>query len=375
MQPPTDKQARLIWFSLSAACVALLAALIGIVLWGLGVVVSKLSIVLLPLAVAGVAAYLLDPVVEFFIKRRVPRTRAILLVFALVSVLFIGLWGTVAPQLVDETQDLASQAPAYASKLNQKVSGLLDTPWMRKMLQKSHTGEGTDSSAMVESWLTETLPSVGSWAQSQMSRLASWAGLALSLFLAPVYTFYFLLERDRIEGGWRKYLPIKSQRIRNEVIFIISSINDSLIVFFRGQVLVSLCSGTLLTLAFLAIGLDYALFMGAMAAILGIIPYLGFAMSFIPAVGLAAVQFQDWQHPLMIAAAFVLVNLNESFIVSPKIIGDRVGLHPLAIMIAMMVGTSLMGGILGGLLAIPLTAALRSILQRYVWNDSAKSRR
>jgi predicted PurR-regulated permease PerM len=116
--------------------------------------------------------------------------------------------------------------------------------------------------------------------------------------------------------------------------------------------------------------LNYALFLGAMAAILGIIPYLGFALSFIPAVGLAAVQFQDWDHPLMVAAAFGLVNLNESFVVSPKIIGDRVGLHPLAIMIAMMAGTTLMGGVLGGLLAIPLTAALRGIMARYVWNES-----
>src|SRR5690606_11248872 len=107
--------------------------------------------------------------------------------------------------------------------------------------------------------------------------------------------------------------------------------------------------------------------LGVMAGVLGIIPYLGVAISLIPAVTLAAVQFGDWLHPILVLVIFGVVNLLEGFVISPKIIGDRVGMHPLTIIIAVIIGTTLMGGILGGVLAIPLTAALRAMMYRYVW--------
>jgi predicted PurR-regulated permease PerM len=84
---------------------------------------------------------------------------------------------------------------------------------------------------------------------------------------------------------------------------------------------------------------------------------------------LAAVQFGDWTHPAMVVGLFSLVQFLEGFVISPKIMGDRVGLHPLTIIIAVMVGTTLMGGIMGGILAIPLTAALRVLMFRYVWRQ------
>ena len=370
MNLPSEKQARLYWFSLSALAVGVLAGLLGIFLWGLGLVVTRLTPVLLPLAMAGVAAYLLEPVVSFLVRRGMTRLRAILLAFALVLTAVLGLFGTVAPRLVIETQEFVRSAPEYAAKIHQRATAWISTSqWAQDLIQKSTapgtTGQAPDPAARIG----EILPAIGGWLQVQAVRLASWVGLLLGLLLAPVYTFYFLLESDGIKRGWQEYLPITNARIKREVIFVISSINDSLIVFFRGQVLVSMCSGTLLTIAFLSMGLNYALFLGAMAGMLGIIPYLGCAISLIPAVTLAALQFQDWTHPLLVLGAFATVNLLEGLVISPKIIGDRVGLHPLAIMVAIMIGTTLLGGILGGLLAIPLTAALRTILMRYVWTS------
>ena len=122
----------------------------------------------------------------------------------------------------------------------------------------------------------------------------------------------------------------------------------------------------MLTVAFLSLGLNYAVLLGVMAGMLGIIPYLGITISLIPAVALAAVQFGDWR-VFLIPAIFAVVNAIEGFVISPKIIGDRVGLHPLTIIVALVVGTTLLGGLLGGVLAIPLTAALRAIMFRYVW--------
>ena len=149
--------------------------------------------------------------------------------------------------------------------------------------------------------------------------------------------------------------------------FVVDAINRYLIAFFRGQVLVALCDSLLYTIGFLATGLNYAFLLGCAAVLLSMIPFLGAIILGLTALALAAVQFGDWLHPLLILGVFAVVQTLENLFISPRIIGDRVGLHPLVIIIAVMTGTTLLGGILGGVLAIPLAAALRVILFRYVW--------
>ncbi len=399
--PPTDRQARILWFSLTALAVGVLLGLIGILLWGFGWVLDKLSVVLLPLALAAIIAYLLDPVVDFF-EKKFSRTWSVALVFLFGFLLVAGLLATVVPRLVIETQDLIQRIPTYAQKTQTRVTEWLSkSPWPDRLSGLLHSTspttlqtndisvtnqlpvEGTNQveaatptqpptlqteiGQKVFTWAARVLPEVGNWLLAQLQRVASWLGLFLGLLLVPVYAFYLLREKKGIERDWTDYLPMRDSKVKEETIFIISSINDSMIVFFRGQVLVALCTGTLLTIAFFILGLNYALLLGVMAGLLGIIPYLGVMISLIPAVILAGVQFGDWLHPILVVVIFGVVNLLEGFVISPKIIGDRVGMHPLTIIIAVMVGTTLMGGIMGGVLAIPLTAALRAMMFRYVW--------
>jgi predicted PurR-regulated permease PerM len=189
------------------------------------------------------------------------------------------------------------------------------------------------------------------------------AGLAL----VPVYAFYFLREQKDIESRWKNYLPLRDSRAKEEAVFILESIGQYLVAFFRGQVLVAICNAILYTIGFLAIGLRYAFLIGFSAVLLTMIPFLGSIIIFVTALTLALVQYTDWLHPLLVLAVFAVVQTMESLVVSPKIMGDRVGLPPVIIIIAVMVGTTLLGGILGGVLAIPLAAALRVILLRYVW--------
>ena len=399
--PPTERQARILWFSLTALAVGVLLGLIGLLLWGFGWVLDKLSAVLLPLALAAIIAYLLDPIVDRF-EKKFSRAWSVVLVFVFGFLVVVGLLATVVPRLVIETQQLIHRIPSYAEKAQANLTEWLSkSPWPERVTGffRSPAGTarptnapiaGTDSPATETnqvtkagpaqpptlqaeigqkaiSWAGRILPEVGNWLLAQMQRVASWFGLFLGLLLVPVYAFYLLREKKGIEGQWTDYLPFRESKAKEEAIFIISSINDSLIVFFRGQVLVALCTGTLLTIAFFILGLNYALLLGVMAGLLGIIPYLGVMISLIPAVTIAAVQFGDWLHPILVVVIFAVVNLLEGFVISPKIIGDRVGMHPLTIIIAVIVGTTLMGGILGGVLAIPLTAALRAMMFRYVW--------
>lgn len=416
--PPTPQQARILWMATTAVAVAVVLALIGLVAWGFGIALQKLSPVLLPLAIAGILAYLIDPVVDFFGRRGVPRTRAIFMVFALILV-GVGLVSSIViPKLVLEAKDLVEQVPAFREQLsgtNSSTIASINTPntpqpysledseaastnlvdqttstnapgallalpsaWVEKAeawLDSSPWGMrlrkvwDTELKGTVEGWAKKTVPVLSNWTLQQVKKVASWFGLIVGLALVPVYLFYFLQEKKAISENWTDYLPILESKTKDELVFILRAINDYLILFFRGQVLVAICIGFLLTIGFALMGLKYGLLLGIAAGALSIVPYLGIVLSIIPAVALAAVQFGDWIHPLLVIGVFSLVQFLEGFFISPKIMGDRVGLHPLTIIIAVMVGTTLMGGIIGGILAIPLTAALRVLMFRYIWKS------
>lgn len=424
---PTEKQARIIWLALTGAAMALLVALLVALVWGLGKILALLSPVLWPIAVAGVIAYLLDPVVDFIERRGAPRPRAILCVFALALVLVAGLFGSVVPQLVVETRQLVTRIPTYTARLHQQVETWVNHPpaFVRKYLSHgsdtnsptataptvpdtnapmtttpfptpapggtNQVAQGTGDADLASlwgqlldpsllqsasGWIAKVAPRIGSWLFGQVGRVASWFGVLAGLALVPVYAFYFLLEKRGIESQWADYLPITRSEFRDELIFVIGAINDYLIAFFRGQVLVAICDGVLYTIGFVAIGLPYAVLLGVMAIALTMIPFLGAIVTCVAALILAFVQSGTWGQPLMVLVVFSIVQALEGLVISPRIMGDRVGLHPLAIIIAVMVGTTLLGGLLGGILAIPLAAALRVVMFRYIWKhpDGAPAR-
>jgi predicted PurR-regulated permease PerM len=409
--PPTERQARLIWLALTGLAVAALVALAAALVWSLGRVLHLLSPVLWPLAVAGVLSYLLDPMVDFFERKGLRRPRAILCVFCLALLVMGALFGSVVPRLVSETRDLVARVPAYSLRLEKRIEDWVNHPpaLLRRWLEKrgspaaspSPTAADESASAMATNapspanttttnrpaslvgaldaqtlqtasgWLAKTLPAIGSWLFGQVGRLASWFGVLAGLALVPVYTFYFLLEKEGISSRWTDYLPVADSGFKNELVFVLNSINGYLIAFFRGQVLVAICDGVLYGAGFLIIGLPYAALIGAMAIVLTMIPFLGAIVTCAAALTIAVVQFGDWRHPLEVLAVFGCVQALEGLVISPKIMGGRVGLHPVTIIIAVMAGTTLLGGLLGGILAIPLTAALRVIMFRYVWKRPA----
>jgi len=402
-RPPTDKQARVLWFSLTAFAVALLVAILALAIWGLGWVLKLLSPVLWPLAIAGVIAYLLDPVVGFLEQKRVSRPRAILVVFSVGLLLIGGFFASVVPQLIRETTDLVASVPAYSRVIQKKVSewasassrwgkifstppasvGDMTTNQSSNAVEPGTAATNTASTSTAPavkepawenkltestvSWLTAMLPKLGSWMVGQVQHMVSWVGFVIGFVMVPVFTFYFLKEKRGIQESWTHYLPVQESSFKEELVFVLNSINDYLIVFFRGQVLIALCNAVLLTIGFVSMGLNYGVLFGVAAGVFGIVPYLGTIITIVPAMIVAAVEYKDWLHPLLVVGVYSLVHLIEGFILSPKIMGDRVGLHPLTIIVAVLVGTTLLGGILGGVLAIPLTAALRVVMFRYVW--------
>ncbi len=403
---PNPRQARIIWLALTGLAIALLVALLIALVWGLGQIIRVLSPVLWPLAVAGVLAYLLDPLVDSLERRNIPRTRAILCVFTLAAVILLALFSSVVPRIVVESRQLVQRVPAYVNQLQQKVEDRINNPpeILKRFLPPSTIPTNTASISVVTNgesqhvitnappqgsatnapsvlqtalgsgnfqgaadWVAKALPSVGSWLFGQVGRVASWFGVLAGLALVPVYLFYFLLEKRGISSNWTDYLPVTTSTYKEEVVFVINSINNYLIAFFRGQVLVAICDGVLYTVGFLAIQLPYAVLLGALAVPLTMIPFLGAIITCVGALIIALIQYGDWLHPALVLGVFGVVQALEGTVISPKIMGDRVNLHPVTIIVAVMAGTTLLGGVLGGILAIPLTAALRVLMFRYVW--------
>ena len=385
--PPTEKQAKILWASFTALAIGILITLTAMLMIGVGWIANALSSVLIPLAIAGIIAYLLDPVVDWcHKKRRMKRHNAIILVFVTSILLVGGLLASIVPALIDEATNLKTEFPKQAKIFQQKVNSLVQT-------NTSNTSTNTPNNNLLlnlPKWAQSVgltnekagefgvvaVSNVSSWLLEQLKKITKIFGFLAGLVLVPVYVFYFLLEKRAIKSNWKDYLPVRKSKIKDEIVFVLHSINECLIVFFRSQVLVAMCVGTLLTIGFLVLGLEYAILLGVMAGILGIIPYLGVALSIIPAFILSMVQFvpnDGWLYPILILIWFVAVQAMEGLFISPKIIGDRVGLHPLTIIVAVMVGTTLLGGILGGVLAIPITAALRVLMFRYVWIERTDS--
>jgi predicted PurR-regulated permease PerM len=410
---------RVIWFALTALAVT---AIIGVgvaAIWGIGRILNLLSPVLWPLAIAAVLSYLLEPAVNWLEHHRISRAWGITIVFFTVAGVLCGVLASVIPQITKETNNLITKIPGYTARAQQQLSDWANraekaattpaplpppspTPatneppanvpvYMPANTNRASTNSVSNSStntispqiaknvhqinneitAAATDWTGKFFAKLGAWLLTQIAKATALIDVVVALILIPIYTFYFLREKRWIKSHWTNYLPIRNARVKEEIVFILASINQYMIAFFRGQVLVSICSGVLYTIGFLCVGLDYAFLLGFLCMLLTMIPFLGSLVSFIITMTLTAMQFSDWTHPLMVFAVFSIVVSLENFFYSPRIMGNRVGMHPLVVIVAVMIGITLLGGLLGGVLAIPLAAALRVIMVRYLWKPNS----
>ncbi|HEV3409573.1 MAG TPA: AI-2E family transporter, partial [Chthoniobacterales bacterium] len=162
--------------------------------------------------------------------------------------------------------------------------------------------------------------------------------------------------------------------LKNEVATVLTQINSYVIAYFRGQLLVCMIDGVLIGTALYLVGLNFAPLIGVLVMVLTMIPYIGIIICWIPAVLIAAAQWGDWQHPLWVTIVFFGVQNLEAYLIAPKIVGDSVGLHPMTVIVSIFVWGLLIGGLLGPILAVPLTATIKVLLARYVWGRRLRER-
>ena len=198
-------------------------------------------------------------------------------------------------------------------------------------------------------------------------------GYLIGFFLIPVYLFFFLRDSAFIERYWEKYIPLKDSSFKDEIVSVVKEINVYIAAYFRGQVVVSFIDGALTGIILMILGLDYALIIGVSLAILGVIPFVGFILTAIPALLIAVAQ-QDSPSAIVVLAVFIAVQQFDGLIIQPKIVGEAVGLHALTVIFSVLCWSLIIGGILGALLAVPLTASIKVLFQRYIWEQKIQSK-
>lgn len=385
VMPPTLFQRKMFWAALTALSFVTLGAVIYLVGKLVVDAIGFLRPVLLPLAIAGILAYLLEPVVRWLEDRRFSRMKAVILVFLAILGLGVGILVWILPTAWHQGEVFAKNLPSYSERAQKLVTHTIDEarrlselPMFKKPDDPGAPQDPVSSylATMANNgvrWLQDQAPNfaaaTGSFLQRSAGGVLGGIGVMLSLILVPVFLFFFLSDGRSISENWSNYLPLRASPLKNEIVSLLSEINSYLISFFRGQLMVSMIDGVLIGFALLIfIRLDFALLIGLMVCLLGLIPYAGMMICWIPAVLIAAMQFGDWWHPFWVTMIFIAANQFEGFFISPKIVGESVGLHPFTVIISVLVWSVVLGGLLGALLAVPLTATLKVLLKRYFWD-------
>jgi predicted PurR-regulated permease PerM len=351
------------------AALGSLALLIGAFIV-LGQLVGFFSGVIWPLALAGVLALILRPVVELLQRRlRLRRLTAVVLLYGLVVLFLGGALIFVLPPVIEQAIAFIANLGEYWTRASTYVQEHYPQ-WMdvsKRQLANPTIRKIADTlSAQAKDMASLALPSLKAAGGGILGIFAFGTHLAI----VPVYLFFFLLARGEPTGKLGNHLPFLQPELRADVVFLVREFVSIIESFFRGQILIGVILGVLLSIGFTVVGLKFGLLIGLVLGLLNIVPYLGTIIGLATVIPLAFFQpGGGWQLVGLVLLVKAIVQLIEGWIVTPKIMGDRTGLHPVTIIVATFFWGTAFGGVLGMLLAIPLTAffvtAWRLAKQKY----------
>jgi predicted PurR-regulated permease PerM len=320
-----------------------------------GYLIYLLQPILAPFLVAATLAYLGDPAADKLERWGMSRTWAVVVVFSALTLLLVLLLFLLIPLLGRQLSYLLGRLPAILAWLEGVA-----LPWLELRF-------GFDAAAFDFGDLRTRL--AGNWqqagdvvrlviAQTTRSSLALLAALA-NLALIPVVTFYLLRDWDVMLARIHALLP---RRSAPTAVQLARECDSVLAAFVRGQLLVMIALGAIYSLGLWAVGLQLALLIGIIAGIANVVPYLGFIVGIAAATVAAFFQFHDWQHLVLVWGVFMIGQVLESTVLTPWLVGDRIGLHPVAVIFAVLAGGQLFGFV-GILIALPMAAVVMVLLR------------
>lgn len=325
-----------------------------------GWLVYLLAPVITPFAISAVLAYLGDPFVDrlekFSIGRwKFGRTVAVTIVFILMLSLLTIVLLIVVPLLVEQIRLLIHLIPRWIEWFSATA-----LPWLAgKFGFELKDFDSTQFSQVLKDYWRE-ISSAAFRVMDYISRGSmAVAALLTNLILIPVVTFYLLRDWDPLIRATHDLLP---RNMEAEISRTIIEVDEVLGAFFRGQLMVMLALGIIYSIGLSVVGIELAVLIGMGAGLLSIVPYLGSIVGVLVAAGAAIFQFQDVFHLLMVLLVFGVGQGAEGMYLTPKLVGDRIGLHPVTVIFAVLAGGQLFG-FLGILLALPVAAALNVLVR------------
>ncbi len=312
---------------------------------------------LTPFLISLLAAYILEPVVSRLEEKGISRGKGAAGIIAVIITAAALLLLSLYPVIKSQVENLTGNLPVYI----EKVRG-----WIVPLIEQSGR-EDFKHINMVSGRIMENLGSLpgkllavtANWIWGTFTNIVSLLFALFNLVVAPMVTFYLLRDTEKLKKWGIGLVP---PEWRDKTVGIASEVDSVLKAFLQGQLIVALILAFLYSAGLFLGGIPLGIPIGITAGLASIAPYLGVIVGFLPALVLSVVGFQDWFHPLYVVFLFGAVQVLEGFFITPRVVGDRVGLHPLAVLFALFAGGELFGFI-GILAALPAAAIINVLIK------------
>jgi predicted PurR-regulated permease PerM len=308
-----------------------------------------LRAVLLPFVLGMAIAYLLDPLCDWLELHKLPRWLSTTIILAIFLLLCIAVLMLLVPIVTGQLSELLKRAPSYLVAVKTQIDHLLTA--MEARTDPAVMGKIQDSigglSDKAIKWVTEALTGL-------LSQGAALASLIALIVITPVVAFYLLRDWDHLIDSIDAWLPRRHIEVIRQ---LAREVDQTLAGFLRGQGMVCILLGSFYAVGLSLAGLDFGLIIGLLAGFLTFIPYAGSIFGLLLSVGLAILQFDNWSDVGIVAGVFFVGQVMEGNFLTPKLVGDRVGLHPVWVIFALLAGGALFGFV-GILIALPMAAVI-----------------
>jgi len=355
----SERQRKTIAAAITILATVVIIVAVGALFWIVGAFLAKFSAVFLPLAVAAVAALVVKPYYEFIsTKLKLGPVPAVIVVFLSFIIPVAALAWFFGDLLVEQVKGLVEAFPAWWQSAiawaRERAPGLVqffnETP-LGQAFGDAVEGQG---GAVVDAvqFVGERVVSAGAGVLSKIAALLGWV-------VTPIYFAFFLMADTSQIGNLERFLPFLKPETRQDLLYLFEEFVNIIVAFFRGQLVIASVQGLLFAIGFTLVGLKYGFVIGLALGFLNIVPYLGNIIGLCTAIPLAFFQEDGGiVRVLLVLLVVGTVQLIEGYLLTPKIMGDRTGLHPVVIIIAIFFWGTALNGIMGMILAIPLTAFL-----------------
>lgn len=333
---------------------------------------SRLYGVLLPFFVSFLLAYVLDPIVGFVQKKCRVRNRALAVVLTLVVAVGIvaGAIASLRKPVTEQVNAAWTGFQSYIASFN--LDDYVSTETQEKLLQwqAEFDWQAVLASPELTNSIKELLPKIGNWITGGLS----WMSELMVALIGFMYLIFLMIDFPNIRANYSKYIP---RKYRNQVVMLMSDIDRNMNAYFRGQAMVATCVGILFAIGFTITGMPMGIAMGLIIGLLNMVPYMQ-ALGIPPCIILCLIQSAQtgqpvWLTLLMMAAVFIVVQSIQDLFLTPKIMGDVTGMSPAAILLSLSIWGALCG-VIGMIIALPVTTLIISYYDRYVINRGVRSR-